>query len=155
MTLNAQNYKSSIGVRLGAPISASFKMFISDANAVEAFVNYRSYKNNIYGQNYGWSRIGAGVAYQMHKEIDAIDGLMYYYGGGVSVLYYNYNNAAYFSDYDNLSFGIQGNVGLDYAFSNVPVNLSLDWVPTLYINGYISGFGAGYGALSVRYILGE
>ena len=47
-----------------------------------------------------------------------------------------------------------GNLGLDYKFDNTPINISADWVPTIYIgSGYLSGFGGGYGALAVRYTL--
>ena len=155
ITTNAQNYKMSVGARLGSPISASFKLFVSDANAVEVFANYRSDKvSTIYG-NYGWSWFGVGASYQMHADLDIMDGLQWYYGAGVSALYYDYGDSGYYDNYDNISFGLQGNLGLDYKFANAPVNLSLDWVPTYYINGFINGFGAGYGALSVRYVISE
>ena len=45
------------------------------------------------------------------------------------------------------------NDGLQYTFDDVPVNVSLDWVPTVFLTGYISGAGLGYGSLAVRYVL--
>lgn len=154
-TAQSQNYKMAAGVRLGYPISASVKLFISETTAIEAFANYRSNKTQTAFGSYGWSWFGVGAAYQIHADIGAIDGLQWYYGGGVSVVFYNYDDSGYYDDYNNLSFGLQGNIGLDYKFDNVPINLSADWVPTYYLSGFVSGFGAGYGAFSVRYIISE
>jgi hypothetical protein len=46
-----------------------------------------------------------------------------------------------------------GVIGLDYKFSEIPLNLSVDWMPTYFLGGYIGGFGGGYGSLSARYVL--
>ncbi len=148
-SLQAQDYQKAIGLRLGYPVSISYKMFINNSNnAIEAFVNYRSQK--VF--SYGWTRIGLGGAYQVHNPISSVDGLQWYYGGGASVYFWTYDDGfADYADEANLSLGIQGYLGLDYKFANAPVNLSLDWVPTFYISGYGDGFGADNGALAVRY----
>jgi hypothetical protein len=152
-TAKSQDYSSAVGARLGSPIAASYKMFLGgSSNAIEAFVSYRNYGTTILGTRYGWTWIGVGAAYQIHKDIPSVDGLMWYFGGGASVVFFNYDDY-YADDYDNLAIGIQGNLGLDYKFADLPINVSLDWVPTFYINGFYNGFGAGYGALSVRYVL--
>jgi hypothetical protein len=44
---------------------------------------------------------------------------------------------------------------LDYAFEDTPINISIDWIPTLAFNGYLRGFGGGYGNIGVRYILAQ
>jgi len=55
-----------------------------------------------------------------------------------------------------MTFGVHGNVGLDYTFENAPINVSIDWMPTVLLgSGYSTGFSAGYGALSLRYVLGR
>jgi hypothetical protein len=155
-SLSGQEYQSSIGFRLGSPVSLSFKTFIGDDSALEFFANYRSESlGSVFNTNYRWTAIGLGGAYQIHNPIDAVDGLYWYYGGGVSAYFWTYSDEVFFEDNSSLSFGLQGYLGLDYAFANAPVNLSLDWVPTYFINGYVSGFGADYGALSVRYIFAE
>lgn len=152
-TVNAQDYSSSVGLRLGAPASVTYKMFLGGgSNAIEAFASYR---RRSYLSAYNWTQIGIGAGYQIHKDIPSVDGLMWYFGAGASVFFWNYSDAAYFGDASTTSFGILGFLGLDYAFADVPVNLSVDWVPTFFINGYTNGFGAGGGALSVRYILGR
>jgi hypothetical protein len=149
-TLQGQDYQSAIGLRLGYPLSVSYKTFLNDSNnALELFVNFRSEK--VFG--YGWTRIGAGGAYQVHNDIEAVEGLQWYYGGGASVYFWSFDNGYDFGDDASVSIGIQGYLGLDYKFANAPVNLSLDWVPTFFLNGFGNGFGADNGALAVRYTL--
>lgn len=145
MTMQAQDYNSAIGLRLGSPLSVSYKTFLGGgSNAIEAFAGFRSYSG------YGWFNVGA--LYQVHKPINGAEGLNWYFGGGASLFFWNYDDNFVDSD-ASTSIGILGNLGLDYKFANAPVNLSLDWVPAFFVNGYGSGFGGGYGALSVRYVL--
>ena len=47
--------------------------------------------------------------------------------------------------------GIDGILGLEYSFKEVPISLSLDWKPAFNFVGY-SGWWADGGALSIRYI---
>lgn len=149
LTFNAathaqNNYTSAIGLRLGYPLSVSYKHFVSESSAIEAFGGFRSYAG------YGWFNVGA--LYQVHKPIADVEGLNWYFGGGASVYFWNYDNDFIGSD-ASTSFGILGNLGLDYKFANSPINVTLDWVPAFFVNGYGSGFGGGYGALGVRYVL--
>lgn len=150
--LQAQEYKSSVGVRLGSPWSASYKFFISEPGAIELFANFRGRPVG----SFSWARFGFGGAYQHHidLEIDELPGLRAYVGAGATAYFWTYSNDNFFNEYSNLTFGVQGYGGLDYAFDDVPLNLSVDWVPTFFIgDGYVSGFGFGFGAVSVRYIL--
>lgn len=151
--LQSQNYQKAIGLRLGYPVSASFKMFLNDSeNALEAFVSYRSEK--VF--DYGWSWVGLGAGYQVHNDIASVDNLQWYYGGGASLYFWSFDDGfADFNDQANLTFGLLGFLGLDYKFPNAPVNVSLDWVPTFFLNGYGNGFGADNGALAVRYTFEE
>ena len=143
-TASAQEYKSAIGLRLGSPLSISFKQFISEPGAIEVFAGFRNYSG------YGWFNIGG--LYQHHFGLeDVTPGLKWYVGGGASAFFWNYDYDLPGEDDTNVSIGILGNLGLDYKFTTAPINLSVDWVPSIFINGYGSGFGAGYGALSVRY----
>lgn len=139
----SQDYNSAIGLRLGYPVSLSYKTFISDQGAIEAFVGFRNYTG------YGWFNLGA--TYQHHWPISGVDGLSWFAGGGLSVFFWNYDNG--FVGDGNTSVGILGALGLDYKFDSAPINISLDWLPIFFVNGYGSGFGGGYGALSVRYVL--
>jgi len=152
-TAEAQEYNSAIGARLGRPLSASYKNFISEQGAIELFGNFRT--RGVL-TSYRWTRLGLGGAYQHHidLDIDDLEGLKWYVGGGATAYLWTYSNDVFFEGSDNFTFGVQGYVGLDYALEDTSLNLSLDWVPTIFLgDGYVSGFGASYGALSIRYIL--
>lgn len=147
ITAYTQNYKSAIGLRLGIPNSISFKTFISEPGAIEIFAGFRNYRN----LDYSWFNVGG--LYQHHFPITGAPGLKWYVGGGVSAFFWNYEYDLPGTDDTNLSVGILGNLGLDYKIATAPINLSVDWVPSIFVNGFDSGFGAGYGAFSIRYTL--
>lgn len=144
LTAKAQDFKSAIGLRLGSPVSVSYKTFLNETAAAEAFVGFRNF-----GGVGSWINVGA--AYQIHKDIGEVENLQWYYGGGASVFLWSFDSA--FIDDSSVSFGLQGYLGLSYTLENTPLNFSVDWVPTFFLGGYGSGFGGGYGALSVRYVL--
>ena len=149
-TSHAQDFKSAVGVRFGYPLSVSYKMFLSESSAVEVYAGTRGY-NAGFGVKYRWYSVSG--AYQIHKplSIGDIEGLQYYYGAGVSVFFWTFD---FDTDTNSTTFGLQGYSGLSYTFDEKPINISIDWVPTYFFNGYnISGFGAGYGSLAVRYVL--
>lgn len=149
---SAQEYDSAIGLRFGIPLSVSYKAFVSDAAAFEVIGGTRT-------QGAGTSRrrwLNVGAAYQIHQpvNIDGVDGLNYYYGFGGSIYFWTFDDA--FTDRgSSTSFGIQGYLGLSYSLGNAPINFTLDWVPTFFLNGYNNGFGADYGGLGIRYIIGQ
>lgn len=143
----SSDYKTAIGLRLGYPASVSFKHFISEPGAVEAFVGFRGYT---------WVRlINIGALYQHHAPISSVAGLKWYVGGGAGAWLWTYDNDYNFgADYGNVNVGVMGCLGLDYKFADFPINLSVDWVPTFVIgDAYYGGFTAGYGALAARYTL--
>ncbi|MBK8403425.1 MAG: hypothetical protein KA251_06240 [Saprospiraceae bacterium] len=146
-TLKAQDYKSAIGARLGYPLSLSYKTFISEKGAIEGILGFRGYSY------YSWITVSA--LYQHHMPIKSVEGLNWYVGGGASVFFWNYDNDFYpNNDYAKLSFGILGNIGLDYKFKDIPLNISADWIPSVGFGGdFLTGFGGSYGGLAVRYIL--
>lgn len=144
---HSQSYNSAVGLRLGYPLSASYKQFINEQGAIEGFLGFRSYTY------YSWFTVGA--TYQHHLPIPSVEGLNWYFGGGASAFFWKEKNN-FFGDDDNFSstsLGILGVIGLDYKFENAPFNLSVDWMPIFFVNGYGNGFGGGYGALSARYVL--
>jgi len=143
-TAQSQDFGSAIGARLGYPLSASYKFFVSESSAIEAIVGYRWFL--------GYSYLTLGGAYQIHKDIDSVEGLQWYFGGGASAQLYSGSLIE-----SSVGIGVQGYIGLSYTFDELPINLSVDWVPSINIGGYsgISRFGGSNGALAIRYILGR
>ncbi|MEZ4910436.1 MAG: hypothetical protein R2774_06210 [Saprospiraceae bacterium] len=139
-----QSYNSAIGARLGYPLSLSYKKFISDRAAVEGILGFKSYT--------GYSWINVGGLYEIHNELPSIDGLSWYYGAGASIYLWSYDND-FIDAGSSTSIGISGVIGLDYRFADIPLNISIDWIPTFFVNGYGNGFGSEYGGIGVRYIL--
>jgi hypothetical protein len=138
-------YKSAIGLRFGYPLSVSYKHFISEPGAIEIFAGFRNYSF------YNWFNVG-GI-YEHHKAIPNVEGLQWYFGGGASVYFWSFDNGFFNDGASNTSIGVMGALGLDYKFANAPFQLSVDWLPTFFVNGYGNGFGGGYGALAARYTL--
>ncbi|MEM6801211.1 MAG: hypothetical protein AAF696_07385 [Bacteroidota bacterium] len=144
-TIFAQNYKRAIGLRLGYPTSVTFKNFLNESHAIEAYAGTRGWST------YRWFNVAG--AYQFHKDIEGVDNLQYYFGAGASVFFWSFDFDSRFS---STTIGLQGYAGLDYSFDDIPLNISLDWIPTIYLgSAFTSGFAGGFGTLGVRYIINE
>lgn len=142
----AQAYKTAIGARLGAPLAASLKHFLTDDQALEVYAGMSWYSSD------SWTSISG--AYQIHRplEIEGIENLRWYFGGGATALFWNFD-ALLGDRYPTMSIGLQAYLGAEYVIPNYPISMTVDWVPTFLFNGYRSGFRAGYGSVGVRYIL--
>jgi hypothetical protein len=135
--IQAQEYNSAIGLRAGYPYAVTYKKFLGGSNAFEGIVGF--------GLGSGSPLYIQGL-YQIHKPFPDVDGLMWYYGGGAGILLSS----------SNLGINVSGNIGLDYKFADIPLNLSLDWIPGFYFGKYRAfnnNFGAGVGGLAIRYTL--
>ncbi|HUP13473.1 MAG TPA: hypothetical protein VM187_14715 [Niastella sp.] len=106
------DYRFAAGVRLSSSSptlssAISGKFFATNKTAVEALVSWGN-------------RFGIGGLVEIHNKFST-PGLSWFYGGGAYVG---------FQDSDTY-FGPTGIIGLDYKFTNAPVNLSLDWKPEM------------------------
>jgi len=144
------NYKSAIGGRFGSGyydiFSASYKIFLGDSpEALEFNFGFRPYS-----RVYNWVDLSASASYQYHFDIKPVEGLKWFIGGGLTA----YNSFSSDSRYSGFGLGIFPTGGVDYKFSEIPVNLSFDVRPTIslirpydyYDNFYFANFG-----LSARY----
>lgn len=137
---SAQNYENAAGVRLGWGFGGTIKHFFDDSKAVEGIVQLGGVYNR-YAQVTG--------LFQVHQPLDDVaPGLQWYFGGGGFIGFFSGVYSA-----RSTRIGIAGNIGLDYTFEDIPLNITLDWVPGIAIVGFGTGFGAGTaGGLGVRYI---
>ena len=138
-------YKSAIGGRAGLPFAGSIKHFISRAGALEGYAGFIS--------KYGTGvNITTGGMYQHHFPIGDIDGFKWYVGGGALVQFFSYkkytNNTN--DNYAEAAFGLNGVGGVDYKFKSIPLNVSADFMPTIFLNETIDNF-LPYGGIAVRY----
>ena len=126
-------YRLGLGVRLSnsSPTlnnSITGKYFVTDRSAVEGIISFGS-------------RFGLGALLEIHKPTN-IEGLRWFYGAGGYVGF----------ESGDTYLGPTGILGIDYKFTNVPINLSLDWKPELDIIPDINFVPDAF-ALSVRFTL--
>jgi len=139
-TVFAQDYNTGIGLRGGYFKGVTFKHFISDNKALEVLA--------------GTHRSGMNLTllYQIHNNAFGVERLNWYYGGGGHIGFRYGANAERGTRGEPYSvIGIDGILGMEYNFKEIPINLSLDWKPALNLIGH-SGFWGTDGALSIRFI---
>ena len=138
----AQDYNTGIGFRGGFSSGLTVKHFVGPKAAFEGILSTR------------WNGFIITGLYEVHNQAFNAEGLKWYFGFGGHIGFWNGNyNKNYWGDYGTsyTVVGIDGILGLEYSFKDVPINLSLDWKPAFNFVGY-SGFWADGGALSIRYI---
>jgi hypothetical protein len=144
-SLKAQSYKTALGIRLSssAPIvnnSISIKQFINDKTAIEGLLSFSD-------------PLALGILAEFHKPLSAA-GLQYFYGGGGYLGFIKTYNPNKLKNENQLNFGAQGIVGLDYKFDKVPINISLDWKPELNLISDINFEPAAIG-FTARFTFGK
>jgi hypothetical protein len=131
-TAEGPDYKTAIGAKLWTGGGISVKTFIKDNNALE-FVGY-------------FDRYGTRITglYEIHGNLSSEGALKWYVGPGAHVGLYKGITAV----------GIDGVVGIDYKFTNMPLNLALDWQPSFELgSGTRNGFNANWGGFAIRFTL--
>lgn len=132
---NSSEYKTALGVKF-YPTAVTLKHFVSAKNALEGLGYFYNYGARITG------------LYEIHGNINNAPGLKWYIGPGAHVGFYNnkYGGAT--------AIGVDGVIGLDYKINSAPINLSLDWQPSIeFGNGYNNGFSGNWGGIAIRYVL--
>lgn len=152
--MSAQEYKSAIGVRLGDPlISASYKMFVSESNAIELMAGFSPYGVTCIGCD-NFMSVSFRGAYLFHNPIGEIDGFSWYWGPGAGVRFWTYDSI--YNDvpgYGRLGVAVGAYGGVEYTLQNAPFTFSVDVGPHFVIGGFDDGFEA-WGNVAARYIIG-
>ncbi|QES89717.1 hypothetical protein [Rhizosphaericola mali] len=128
-------YHQALGARFIGGTTISYKNYISD--------------NNLEFQGSFWKHgfRFAGL-YEFNYAIEGVDGLNFILGPGAHLGFWN---KEYKDKKDaGTEFGIDGIIGLDYKIPSVPINLSVDWQPSIVLAGG-SDFTPNMGGIGIRY----
>jgi hypothetical protein len=137
--VSAQEYKTGIGIRAGFSSGLTIKYFENHNVALEGLLTTR------------WQGFDITGLYEVHNQAFEVDHLNWYYGGGAHLGFYNGSNASWGKNGTAYTVvGIDGILGLEYSFDDIPINIGIDWKPALNLIGYTGLWSEG--GLSVRYI---
>ncbi|MFP4042480.1 MAG: hypothetical protein ACLFPH_09085 [Bacteroidales bacterium] len=139
---NAQDYNTGIGLRGGFANGVTIKHFVSSKAAFEGILSSR------------WKGFGLTGLYEIHNRAFQTERLNWYIGFGGHVGFWDGDNTNNYWGTEGESYtviGVDGILGLEYNFEEIPFNISIDWKPAFNFYGY-SGFWADGGAFSIRYI---
>ena len=140
LTLKGQDYRTSLGLRAGWPYGVTLKHFLNEKNALEG----------ILASNWGGFVI-TGL-YENEHWTGQYPGLNWFWGFGAHVGFWDAGrNPNVDETYVGSVIGADAILGLEYTFDDVPINLSLDLLPTFNLIGY-TGWGGINGGLSIRYV---
>lgn len=132
----AQPYQKAIGFKFPFGVGVTYKNFIRPAAALE------------FQALHAQEGIRFSGLYAFHFPFAKAEGLSWFVGPGAHLGFYK---TEYQKDYSSrMDLGIDGIIGLDYKFGGIPFNASLDWQPSVSLNGN-SGAQAAYGGVAIRY----
>lgn len=139
--VKAQSYATGIGLRSGVSNGLTVKHFLESDLAIEGILHSR------------WRGLVITGLIEKHKDISEVRGLRWFYGGGAHIGSWNGNRNPPWADSSFSGatvFGLDGIIGLDYIFTDAPINLSLDYKPAFNITNS-AGFWGDEVALSIRF----
>ena len=152
-------YRTGIGLRAGSPSGVTLKHFYKGPLAVEGII----------GTNFNRRGINLTVLIEKHGRAFQARGLNYYYGFGGHIssyarrYYYDwyyvkykgnryfYRDAEYYENGRFWGVGIDGVLGLEYQFADLPFTLGVDAKPFAELTRGEPFFGVD-GAVSLRYV---
>jgi hypothetical protein len=137
----SQNYKTAIGFKGGFPgfVALNIKHSLGSTTAIEASIGG--------GRNFLWLE---GL-FEINKDMGS--GFNWYYGIGGDIGTWNNNyNFKYRESYYNGAYGgVDGVIGIEYTFNEIPFNIAVDATPTVRLFPYV-GFGI-YGNIALRFAI--
>jgi hypothetical protein len=146
---SGQDYRNGIGIRFGGLTSGITYKHIGSSGGFEGILSF------------GYRSFVITGLYEKHNDIDGSPGLRWFYGAGGHVGFFRYGGYYYWhrdakhfyyveDDGPSRSIvGIDGIIGLDYKFNNVPIDVSLDLKP--FVDFWNGPYGFFDGALSARF----
>ena len=139
ITTSGQDYRTAIGLRAGFPYGFTVKHFLNETNALEGILAS------------SWGGFVATALYENEHWTGQYPGLNWFWGVGAHIGFWD-NTNKYVDNVDVGSvLGADFILGLEYTFDEIPLNLSLDILPSVNLIGS-TGWGGIHGGLSVRYV---
>ena len=134
----AQDYHTGLGLRASVSPGISVKHFFTTNMAGEGILTVR------------WGGFNATGLAEWHLSVFDTEGFYFFYGGGAHVGVWDSGKDYYGSTTGGttLFLGVDGIVGLEYAFLDIPLSISLDWKPGMNI---ISDFGFFFDDLAITF----
>lgn len=145
---SAQN--NAIGVRLSGGNQwycgeISYQRSLGAPHRIEADLGYR------FDDFYRMGNLFLVGVYQLSYEISAVKNLGWYFGFGPRLEIFNYDGHSYNHPINFAgAVGVVGQVGMDYHFNAIPLQLALDFRPCLYLVPNTLFRWSDFG-LSIRY----
>jgi hypothetical protein len=138
--LFAQDYNTGIGIRAGTSNGLTVKHFIGKNSLIEGiFITRR--------QGYNFTGL-----YEIYRPAFNVNRLNWFYGFGAHIGSYRGGEERRIDEDSNeWLFGIDGIIGMEYNFVDIPFNISLDWKPAIDFTGGFYPWGDEV-AFSLRYI---
>jgi len=137
--VQAQSYKSAIGLRGGDPSGITFKTFLNSTNALELIAG-----TGYWGHNF----VITGF-YEWQYPTDWTPNLDWFIGPGAHLGFWN---DYYKDDYGTgILIGVDGIIGLEYTLDDIPLNLGLGVGPSFQLTSG-PGWGHWNGGFYVRYV---
>ena len=130
-------YNRALGLKFPGGFSLTYKKFVSDTR-------------NLEGQVTVWHKgfRAAGLYEFNFFTFDKVPELAWFAGPGAHLGFWKSEfKDSYGSQID---LGVDGIIGLDYKFKDAPVNVSVDWQPSVTLIGS-AGFTPVFGGVAIRY----
>lgn len=138
-----KQYSTAMGLRLNSGAGLTIKHFLNNDRSIEGILYTR------------WRSINISGLYQINYSICDEPALNLYFGGGGHIGFWDraatpwWDNSRY--DGTRMVIGVDGQLGVEYTFDAIPLNVSLDWKPAIHLIGITHFWGSDLG-LSVRYV---
>ena len=133
ISVSAQEYNNAIGLKF-YPTGITFKHFFSEKISLEGIGYFYKYGTRI------------TALYEINHDIPGVGGLGWYFGPGAHIGFFDAKYGG------STSFGVDGVLGLDYKIPSAPINLSLDFQPSIeLLNNDLIDRGSWWGGLGIRF----
>lgn len=121
----AQTFKNAVGIRGGYTSGFEYRIYTDDANSYKFLLGTRNDGVQLY----------AFKEFHQYDLFDFTDRLVLYYGAGAHVGYeqwqkhYIQENTSWYEDRTALIAGVDGLVGVEYLFYDVPISVGVEAKP--------------------------